>query len=192
MNYHTVKTAMRQSDGRVTKYSTLCALILSCPFSSLLLVWTATMTMTTCNSEYRREHQILARAPRWKWRQPKRIKRMTEPRRRERNVCSATKRCRETLIVYYVSLWSRFSTEKKTKNYKSTHVECWPKMKINSKRDREKKIISEFVLYQFLFISDCFFSFSFVSAFWFMFHIKVQVRWFVSEATLYGVYYCVV
>lgn len=38
MNYHTVKTAMRQSDGRVTKYFTLCALISSCPFSSLLRV----------------------------------------------------------------------------------------------------------------------------------------------------------
>lgn len=116
--------------------------------------------MTTCNQECRREHQILARAPRSK----SSGNEVERGREREREMCcGATKRCRETLIVYYVSLWSRFSTRKKNKNYKSTHVECWPKMKINSKRGQEKKIISKFMLYQFLFISVCFFSHFFFS-----------------------------
>lgn len=67
MNYHTVKTAMRQSDGRVTKYFTLCALILSRPFSSLLRVGDddddEDDDVQQREREYRREHQILARAP---------------------------------------------------------------------------------------------------------------------------------
>lgn len=47
MNYHTVKTAMRQSDGRVTKYLTLCALILSVHFHPLF------RPTTECNATAR-------------------------------------------------------------------------------------------------------------------------------------------